>query len=145
MGILTNRQIHAGDEKYAFIIVILGCIFLIWQLVVIFKYNTRRKHATKCINAVITDKKVIEFNQYIRYNYLFVGADEYKGITFYDKFARVEKSYDVGKKVSLYIDPQDVDKFWFEDEEEPGKTNVVLAIILIFLAVLVMVRAISKY
>lgn len=145
MTILANRKINAGDEKYALIILIFGIVGLIWQLAVILKYRNKRKHTTKRINAIITEKKVVEYNQYIRYVYTFLGTDEYKGITFYDRSAKVKTSYKEGKKVSLYINPQKVEQFWFEEEEAPNEWSILLMIILILTASLVMARALSKY
>lgn len=102
-------------------------------------------YVTKRIDVIITGKKVIEFNQYIRYVYTFSGTNEYKENIFYDSSARVATLYNEGQKVSLYINPENVEQFWFEEEDTPSKDTVFLAVILILVAVLIAVRAISKW
>ena len=79
-------------------------------------------------------KKAIKFSK-DRYIYTFTGLDEYEGVIFYDKSLLLENVHAKGEKVSLLINEENVEEFWFEEENEPpGKGLPVLIIVLSFVA-----------
>lgn len=118
------------------IMIVIGISVYIWWSRRVSKFEEKKRHMTKRINVVIMkrEKKAINFSK-DRYIYTFTGLDEYEGVIFYDKSLLLENVHAKGEKVSLLINEENVEEFWFEEENEPpGKGLPVLIIVLSFVA-----------
>lgn len=138
---MENFLIGQGDVDVAiaqiFMIFVAG-VGMIWCLIKINKNNEKRKRTTQLVRAVISEKRPAWDNcpRSPRYIYKFSGLDRYKGITFYDKSAKFRKSYAKGTEVMLYVNPDNVEEFWYEEELVPDMELVYLCAFVIFLALL---------
>lgn len=126
MGVLINSAINFDSiirwMMSATVIITYG-----WYFRAISKYMDKRKYATKRINAVVAYRKtskligIRSFHPVYYYVYIFTGLDEYEGVTFYDKSAKLEEQYRIGENVSLYINPENLGQFWVEKAKEMDK------------------------
>lgn len=125
------------------IFVIGALVFCVWKTKKVFKYKKMKMRMTKRINAVITERVEPgrrlsgsdDYGPFYRYNYIFAGMDEYEGVIFHDRSYQVKKRYEVGETVSLLINEYNLEEFWFEEADEPGKEAVILWILWVVLVV----------
>lgn len=138
--VVESILLHGYPTKSGYLLgiplgLVLGIFGYIRESGKIARYEEKKQHMTKRIDVVIAKKERIELKwHHYRYIYTFSGLDEYKGISFYDKSALVEKSHIEGERVSLLINERNVEEFWFEEEVEPDKEVLILAIVVIFLS-----------
>ena len=141
-----GRRSRLGGSLAVIEIIIIGILIIIQQSRRIARYEGKKQHMTKRINAVITNRErkkldkslygtIVRGDEY-RYLYTFTGLEEYEGMIFYDKSLWLKKVHVKGEKVTLLINENDMEEFWFEEEEEPGKGAVIGSVVIIVLAVL---------
>ena len=142
-----GRRTRLGGSLGVITGIIIAISIIIRQSGRIARYEGKKQRMTKRINAVITNKErkrmdkslygtVVKNDDKYRYLYTFTGLEEYEGMIFYDKSLWLKKVHVKGEKVTLLINENDMEEFWFEEEEEPGKGAVIGSVVIIVLAVL---------
>lgn len=138
------------DIIAAVFVIIVGIFYFIWQFDRISKYKAKKRRISKCINAVITKRERIEirtrsWKHVYRYLYTFTGLDEYEGVTFCDETLLLECVHVEGEKVSLHINPDNPEEFWFEEADEPGQWILVCSVIMVVCALDIMKLTIERW
>lgn len=131
--------------------VILGLACFIWQLKKISKFEEKTRRMTKRISAVITKREKIQMKVFrsskkvYRYLYTFTGLNEYEGVIFCDEELLLEKVHVEGETVTLLINEENPEEFWFEEEDEPDKEFMVYSVVLIFISLMLAGNAIINW
>lgn len=117
---------------------IFGIINCAWLIRLASKYKIIKRHVTKRIDVVITGRVKLHRS----YTYSFLGLNEYEGVAFYDWWIRVQIEHEIGETVSLLINENNVEEFWFEEAiDYYRKDAIVLGVgmIMIFLCFILIV------
>lgn len=143
LTIMVWERLPSGLEtRFVIIAFVIGLIILlivcVRATIKAYQYKNMKRRMTKRINVVIANRWAP--GQYSddglsehRYRYIFKGRDEYDGVTFEGSSLRIKKKHEEGEIVSLLVNEYNLEEFWFEEADEPGKLASGLWIIFVLL------------
>lgn len=128
-AIAGDFQMESQNQfrSYYITVFVITILLFLWDLKRTYSMYARKRRCTQPVRAVISAKREIRHLHFSEYVYTFSGLDEYAGVTFYNRSARIRCEYMEDAEVELYVNPDRTREFWFEEEDMPGIFRVILS------------------